>query len=126
GWRVKLRSCKWVEVNHVAMDSVQLMDARGSIVSFFPSVGRRRRHTRRDSSQDQPLAAGGATGRSGEGSEKREDGRVVRADEPRGSAPIHRRFRSRVSLPQGRGINLRPAELVESYFDGAPRRQIQL
>src|SRR5215475_14117924 len=83
------------------MDSVQLMDARGSIVSFFPCVGRRRRYTRRDSSHNQPLAAGGATGRSGEGSEKREDGRVVRADEPRGSAPIHRRFRSRVSLPQG-------------------------
>src|SRR5262245_18453720 len=42
-----LADCQKVEVNHVAMDSVQLMDARGSIVSCFPSFGWRRRHTRR-------------------------------------------------------------------------------
>jgi len=35
-------------------------------------------------------------------------------------------FEAEVPLPQSRSANLGPAEPIESYFDGASRRQIQL
>src|SRR4029453_4939188 len=104
------------EVNDVEMDSTLLMHAYTCGVCCFPPYRCRSCHARRNSGQNQPAPAGGAAGGPGGEREKGEDGGGVRAHEPRRSAPVHQRFRSRVPLPQSRSANLGPAELIESYF----------